>query len=127
METLTKYAVVAAGGALGAMVRYALGAHVFSRFAVSFPIGTFIINVTGSFLIGFFLTLIAERASIHPNWRLAVAVGFLGSYTTFSAFEYETAQLLTNRKGALAACYVIFSVVFGLAALWCGNAAGRRL
>jgi fluoride exporter len=127
METLTKYAVVAAGGALGAMVRYALGAHVFSRFAASFPVGTFVINVTGSFLIGFFLTLIAERTSVHPNWRLAVAVGFLGSYTTFSAFEYETAQLLANRKGGLATLYVILSVALGLGALWCGNAAGRRL
>ena len=74
MDTLTKYLAVAAGGALGAMLRYYLGGSVLSRTAAPFPTATFVINVTGSFLIGFFLTLAAERVNISPHMKLAFAV-----------------------------------------------------
>jgi CrcB protein len=92
--TLTRYLAVALGGALGAMLRFYLGGSVLARTAAPFPTATFVINITGSFIIGFFLTLVTERIPLSPHLRLAVAVGFVGAYTTFSTFEYETARLI---------------------------------
>src|SRR3712207_5597522 len=87
MDTLTKYLAVAAGGALGAVLRYYLGGTVLARTAAPFPTATFVINVTGSFVLGLFLTLATERVHVSTHLRLAVAVGFVGAYTTFSTFE----------------------------------------
>src|ERR1700749_720000 len=117
MDTLTKYLAVAAGGALGAMLRYYLGGSVLSRTAAPFPTATFVINVTGSFLIGFFLTLAAERVNISPHMKLAFAVGFVGAYTTFSTFEYETARLVEGGNYAAAFLNVVLSFVVGFAAV----------
>jgi CrcB protein len=122
VDTLTKYLAVAAGGALGAVARYFLGGTILSRVASPFPTATFVINVTGSFILGFFLTLVAERAQVSPHLRLAVAVGFVGAYTTFSTFEYETLRLSEERGMALALLNVILSVVVGFAAVWGGMA-----
>lgn len=121
MDTLTKYLAVAAGGALGAMARYFLGGTLLSRVASPFPTATFIINVTGSFVIGFFLTLATERASfMSPHLKLAIAVGFVGAYTTFSTFEYETLRLVEERGLSLALLNVVLSVVVGFVAVWGG-------
>jgi CrcB protein len=127
METLTKYLAVAGGGAVGAMLRYYLGGSILSRPAAPFPTATFVINITGSFIIGFFLTLITERIPINPNVRLAVAVGFVGAYTTFSTFEYETAKLIEDRDFVLAFLYVTFSIVIGFSAVTGGIIAARQL
>lgn len=78
-ETLTKYLAVATGGAFGAALRYFIGGTVFARTLTPFPLATFVINVTGSFGIGFFLTPAAERVNMSPHLRLAVAVGFVGA------------------------------------------------
>src|SRR5437660_5743255 len=94
LKILDKYLVVALGGALGAVARFWLGELIGAKFPTRFPFGTLVINVSGSFIIGFFLTLVTDRLNIHPNWRLGVAVGFVGAYTTFSTFEYETFRLL---------------------------------
>lgn len=122
LDTLTKYLAVAAGGALGAVARYHLGGNVFSRVASPLPIATFVINVTGSFILGFFLTLVTERIHFSPHWRLAVAVGFVGAYTTFSTFEYETLRLAEERGVMLALLNVVLSVTVGFAAVWGGMA-----
>ena len=127
METLTRYLAVAAGGALGAMARYYLGGSALSRTAAPFPTATFVINITGSFILGFFLTLVTERISISPHLRLAVAVGFVGAYTTFSTFEYETAKLIEDRGYLLAFLYVALSFIVGLAAVWGGIIMARKL
>jgi CrcB protein len=127
METLTKYAAVAAGGALGAMLRYCVGSSALERVAAPFPTATLVINVTGSFLLGLFLTLAAERVQFSLHLRLAFTVGFVGAYTTFSTFEWETAKLLEESDFARAALYVVLSCVLGLAAMWLGIAAARRL
>src|ERR1700748_3146811 len=95
-----KYLAVARGGALGAILRYYLGGSVLSRAAAPFPTATFVINVTGSFLIGFFLTLAAERVNISPHMKLAFAVGFLRAYTTFPPFESQTARPARGRARA---------------------------
>lgn len=120
METLTKYLAVAVGSALGGMLRYYLGGTVLSRVATPFPTATFIINVTGSFILGFFLTLVTERAHLSPYLRLAVAVGFVGAYTTFSTFEYETLRLIEEHGFTLALLNIVLSVVVGFAAVWSG-------
>lgn len=126
METLTRYLAVAAGGAVGACLRYYLGSTaLLGRVAAPFPTATFVINITGSFIIGFFLTLAAERMRIDPHIRLAVAVGFVGAYTTFSTFEYETARLVEARQIGVALLNIILSVVIGYGAVWLGIAAAR--
>jgi CrcB protein len=107
------------------MARYWVSIVVEERFATRFPLATLIINVTGSFILGFFLTLVTERASIHPNWRLAVAVGFVGAYTTFSTFEYETFKLLETGSGVGGLMNVIVSLALGFLAVWGGIVAAR--
>lgn len=125
MDTLTKYLAVAAGGALGAVLRYYLGGTVLARTAAPFPTATFVINVTGSFILGLFLTLATERFDVSPHLRLAVAVGFVGAYTTFSTFEYETAKLIEDGDVTRALLNVALSFVAGLLAVWLGIFAAR--
>ena len=127
METLTKYLAVAAGGAAGAMLRYYLGGTLLARTAAPFPTATFVINITGSFIIGFFLTLAAERVNLSPHLRLAIAVGFVGAYTTFSTFEYETARLIEEKYLLQAFLNVVLSFTVGFAAVWGGIFAARKL
>jgi fluoride exporter len=104
---------VGLGGFLGANARYLLGGWIASRFGVPFPYGTFVINVTGSFILGFFVAFAQERPWVAPPARLLFAVGFVGAYTTFSTFEYELIRLLQDGELLLGAVYVIGSVVFG--------------
>ncbi len=127
VETLTKYLAVAAGGALGAMLRYYLGGSLLARTAAPFPTATFVINVTGSFILGFFLTIVTERMNVSPHLRLAIAVGFVGAYTTFSTFEYETAKLIEEKFLLQAFLNVVLSFTIGFAAVWLGMFAARRL
>ena len=123
---MTRYLAVALGGALGAMARYWIYIVVSERFPTRFPLGTLIINVSGSFIIGFFLTVVTGRMNIHPNWTLAIAVGFVGAYTTFSTFEYETFRLLEIGSGMGGLMNVIASLILGFLAVWGGIAAGRE-
>ena len=124
---MSRYIAVALGGALGAMARYWIGNLVAERFPTRFPLGTLIINVSGSFIVGFFLSLVSERVNIHPNWKLAVAVGFVGAYTTFSTFEYETFRLLENGILTGGLVNVLASLILGFAAVWGGIVVGREL
>jgi len=127
VDTLTKYLAVAVGGAIGAVLRYYLGGTVLARTAAPFPTATFVINVTGSFILGFFLTLATERINISPHLRLAVAVGFVGAYTTFSTFEYETARLTEEGGFTLAMLNVLLSVIVGFVAVFGGIYAARMI
>jgi CrcB protein len=114
------YLMVLVGGGIGSLARYTASAALTARLGSRAPFATFIVNVTGSFVIGLLMTLFAERFMPHPYARLLLVVGFLGGYTTFSTFEYETYRL--TREGAewLALAYVGASVVAGLAAVWLG-------
>ncbi|MDX6269220.1 MAG: fluoride exporter [Acidobacteriota bacterium] len=125
MDTLTKYLAVAAGSALGGMLRYFLGSTILARTAAPFPTATFVINVTGSFIVGFFLMLATERMHMSAHLRLAVAVGFVGAYTTFSTFEYETFRLAEEHNFQLALLNVMLSVVVGFVAVWGGARLAR--
>ena len=105
--------LVAVGGAIGSVTRYMVGGWIASRFGSAFPYGTLVINITASFIIGFFLAFAQERVNLNPNWRLFVAVGFVGGYSTFSTFEYEGVRVLQEREVLLGSIYMIGSVVAG--------------
>jgi CrcB protein len=119
------FVAVALGAALGANARYLVSVLVAERFGASFPYGTLIINVTGSLALGFFLTLIGQRVALNPLWRLFVATGFLGGYTTFSTYTYEAALLLRVGAFGPALLYLFGSVVAGMLGVFVGIVAGR--
>src|SRR5581483_9080501 len=121
-EEVAKYVAIGVGAALGANARYAVGTYVADRMGVAFPYGTLLINVTGSLAIGFFLTLVAERVSVDPLWRLLIATGFLGGYTTFSTFSFEGLTLLRDGEFLLAGIYLFGSVGSGVAGALIGAA-----
>lgn len=112
--------VVGGGGFLGAIARYALALAFDAFWTHRFPLATFVINVTGAFVLGLFLTLAVERLALPIEWRLFVATGFLGAYTTFSTFEYETQRLVEGGSAWLGLGYVVSSVVVGYAAVQLG-------
>jgi len=115
------------GGAVGSLARYTAGSAIMGRIGGRFPMGTLVVNVSGSFLIGLLMTLLTERFTPHPNWRLLLAVGFLGGYTTFSSFEYETYKAIKDGSPWIGLLNVIGSVGFGYVAVWLGAIlAGRR-
>lgn len=93
---MEKFLLISAGAILGANSRYWISDWAAKKFGADFPIGTFIINITGSIILGIFLTLATERFLIDSRWRLLVAVGFLGAYTTFSTYTYESISLLSR-------------------------------
>lgn len=124
---MDKYLLIGFGGFLGANARYLLGGWVAERLGPSFPYGTFVINVTGSLVIGLFLSLITERFSAPPGLRLFFAIGFLGAYTTFSTFTFESLALFEARAYAAALANVFGSVAVGLFAVGLGAAIGRAL
>jgi fluoride exporter len=123
---MSRFLVIAVGGALGAMSRYGVALVVALFWKRDFPLATLLINVTGSFVLGFFSTFAAERSALDPMWRLFVATGFVGAYTTFSTFEYETQRL--TESGALwwGALNVVTSVAAGFAAVQLGVLLARR-
>ena len=123
---MDRYLVVLAGAGLGGLARYALGGWIMARSGVRFPLGTFLINVSGSFLIGLLMALFTERMHPHPNWRLFLVVGVLGGYTTFSSFEYETLQSVRDGERWMGLLYMAGSVMFGYLAVWLGAALVAR-
>jgi CrcB protein len=127
-DTLTmKYLWIGIGGALGSIARYAVSLWVFERMGTRFPYGTFVINMTGCFIIGFALTILDDHMALSPAWRLAIPIGFVGAYTTFSTFEYETLRTVQHGQASLALLYVGLSVVIGYACVWCGSLVGRLI
>ncbi len=124
---MDQYLVIALGGSLGAYARYGLGVWAADRFGAHFPYGTLLINVTGSFVLGLFLTLTAERFTVDPRWRLLFATGFLGAYTTFSTYTYESVQLILAGQWQAGVGNLLASNLLGLGAVALGIALGQRL
>ena len=117
---MQKYLLIAAGGALGALARYVVGAAIGSRMGTRFPYGTFVINLTACVIIGFSITYLGRRVDLSPAWRYLIPVGFVGAYSTFSTYEWETLVNLRSGAFALAALYALGSLVLGLGATWLG-------
>jgi CrcB protein len=115
---LDRYAMIALGGALGAIARYQLASMVQARIPAGFPWGTFVVNISGCLVMGVVTTLLTDRLVAHPNWRFLVPIGFIGSYTTFSAFEMETFRAVTEGAWLIGGANVVGSVVAGYVALW---------
>jgi len=127
METTIKIVLVGIGGALGAVARYLINISPLAKTELQFPLPTFMVNVTGSFLVGFLFVMFAERFEVSENLRLALAVGFLGAFTTFSAFELEIFMLMRDRQVMTAFTYVVLSVLTGFIGVLAGVALGRRV
>ncbi len=121
---MLKYLIVGVGGFVGAIARYMIGTYIGSRFGIRFPYGTFVINISGCFLVGFIVTLLA-RTTASQYWRYLIPIGFIGAYTTFSTFEYETLRAVQDGQITAGLLNVVFSVVVGFAAVWVGAAIGR--
>ena len=121
-----KYLLILCGGGIGSLARYAAGTAIMTRFSGRFPLGTLIVNVTGSFLIGLIMTLLTERLDMSPQWRFLLVVGFLGGYTTFSSFEWETYSAVRQGGSWIGLVNVIGSVVLGYLAVWLGSVLVRR-
>jgi fluoride exporter len=117
---------IGVAGCLGALARYGLEGLV-SRRAGAFPWGTFVVNVSGSFLLGVVVTVMGERLAVAPWLRATLAIGFLGAYTTFSTLSLESYRLLETRSYALAGANLLGSVTAGVLALYGGVVLGRAL
>jgi fluoride exporter len=118
---------VGLGGFLGANARYLLGGFISERWGVVFPYGTFVINITGSFILGLFMAYAQDRPWLEPSIRLMFAVGFVGAYTTFSTFEYETMRLIQQREIMFAMLNIFGSLLTGMVGVFGGYALGEWL
>lgn len=118
---------IACGGAVGAVLRYGASLGVYSLLGRGFPYGTLFVNVTGSLLMGLLSVVMLDRLSIGAEWRAAILVGVLGSFTTFSTFSIETLNLLEQGDVARAMLNIALSVAVCLIAVWFGVILGRQI
>lgn len=121
------YLLVALFGAAGAVSRYALDGWVSDATRGQFPWGTLVVNLAGTFALGIVVAITTERLVVGANWRIALGIGFLGSFTTFSTYAYETVRLAEDGAVTLALANAIGMVAVGLLAASLGLAAGRAL
>jgi CrcB protein len=121
MRQLIPYLLVGIGGFFGANARFIVGSWVTSTFGTRFPLGTFVVNVSGCFLIGVIGTVVVDRLVARPEHvQFLLAIGFLGAYTTFSAFAFENHSLLLHGEWLISALYIALSVFAGLIAVQLG-------
>lgn len=125
---MEKLLLVAAGGATGAMARYALGIQAMRLFGPAWPFGTFLANILGGLLMGMLAGFLAHRGGAdQERLRLLLGVGVLGGFTTFSAFSLETALMIERRAYGVAASYATASVLLSITALFAGLLLARRM
>lgn len=130
MRTLIEwkvYAWISVGAILGANLRYFLNKIVIRFSDAAIPYGTLIINVTGSLVLGFFLTWTTERVLVDPRWRWLIAIGFCGSYTTFSSYAFETMACFEQGNWGLFAGNIFANNLLCLGAVLAGSAAARAI
>lgn len=119
------FLAVAVGGALGAVARYGLGVWISGKWVHSFPLHTFLINISGAFLLGFLNTLLLDKLTLSPEIRLALTVGFLGAFTTFSTFGYEAIIMIKDGDLSTAVIYTVSSVMIGFFGVLLGMGLAR--
>jgi CrcB protein len=122
---MQKLLLIGLAGALGALARYGLGGLVQRYAGVTFPWGTFVVNIIGAFLFGFIWSLVEQRLVISVDTRVIILSGFLGAFTTFSSFMFETSSLIGEAQWGLAVLNVVGQIIVGLTAMFLGLAAGR--
>jgi fluoride exporter len=132
VRLLVQIALVSLGSTFGGLLRWGVGMAAGRLLGTAFPYGTFIINISGSLFLGWFLTIIGERLALGEGaWlqaddlKLMIAVGFTGAYTTFSTFEFETYRALEDKNALVGAIYPLGSVLLGLVAVYVGVALAR--
>jgi CrcB protein len=121
------YFWISLGAVVGGCARYFLSGFVARHFSTTFPYGTLIINITGSLILGFFLIYSTERVLLDPRWRLLVAIGFCGSYTTFSSYAYETFALMEQSQWLMMSFNILGNNVLCLAAVLGGAVLAKGL
>jgi CrcB protein len=126
MQTF-KLLLIGIGGGFGSILRYMLGRWIQALAGPDFPLSTLVINVSGCFAIGFLSIMLGPPRLVREEYRLAILVGILGGYTTFSTFGYETFMLLGSRQFAWAWANVLLSVGVGLPAVWIGYRLAERI
>jgi CrcB protein len=114
-------------GFAGTLIRYWMQGAVQRLSAGTFPYGTLSVNVAGSFLVGLVATLTLERATLSPTWRTAILVGFCGGFTTYSAFAYETFELLRTGDPWRGIANIAAQLALGIAAVWLGYAVAVKI
>jgi CrcB protein len=117
---LQKYMFIALGGSLGSIARYWVGSTISGRYGTKFYYGTFVINLTACIIIGFALTFLGKRTELSPAWRYLVPIGFVGAYSTFSTYEWETFSSVRTGAFLIASLYAFASLFLGFVAIWCG-------
>ena len=124
---MQKYLLTGIGGFLGAVTRLWVGTILDARLGTRFPYGTFVVNMTGCFLVGVVLTILDERLNINPAWRYFLPIGFIGAYTTFSSFEFEALSGFQSGGWQIPVLYVTLSVFLGFACVWVGATVGKLM
>lgn len=121
------YLAIAFGGALGALSRYWISMSTYAWLGNGFPYGTLMVNVTGSFCMGFLAILLTEKLALPEAVRFALLVGFLGSYTTFSTFALDALQWMNQGAMLKAVAYIVISVIGSLMGVWIGYLGAKLL
>ena len=124
---MSVYLAIAFGGALGAMSRYWVSTKTYVWLGTDFPFGTLMVNITGSFVMGFLALLFTQKVNLTEELKFALLVGFLGSYTTFSTFALDGLQALQNGAMMKLVMYVLLSVFGSLLGVWAGYLGARLL
>ena len=124
---MIKILYIGIGGFVGAILRYWISGITYNKFGIAFPYGTFVVNVIGAFILGLLITLTESRFIIHPTLKVAITIGILGAFTTFSTFCYETVALLQTGDFLKAFLNIFLSLLFGIAAILAGIKIGNYI
>lgn len=124
---MTQVLAIAAGGALGAVMRYWVSTGVYALLGRAFPYGTLAVNVLGSLAMGLLYVLLIERSDVAVEWRAAILIGFLGAFTTFSTFSMETLALIENQEPFKAGLNMLLSLTLCVVSAWLGVVMGRQI
>jgi len=126
MQLLKQCLAIGLAGSFGALARFFVARHIQTRFETSFPIGTLIVNLSGCFILGFFMAYVDSR-TISDTTKLAIATGFVGAYTTFSTWMYESVKLMEDGHWISVILNLTLSLLLGLVVVWLGLICGRRV
>lgn len=118
---------IGAGGVLGAITRFAIGKRFSKKGFGNFPMGTFLINTSGAFMLGLLINIFTKHMPSHHYLKLMLTTGFLGAYTTFSTFTYETIILMENNEYLQAVKYILFTFLLGIALCWIAYIFGETI